>query len=219
VRPCGLDVAAVTAGQPFCAGVVLMAEGRLVLTLNRDHLPPELEGTALRVGGVGGGQEPGESIWGCAAREAREEVSCDVKLLTAPCTYLRGNDGARALRRARCRDEIAPLLFEWGPNRTPDEPYAPGLPTGPLLYGAMFLAQPLGPIHPGDVEGLLLISPATWSLVDEQATLRELAEAGAMLIEREPMKLDTPLWAFPEESMRAVCELAARDPELLRLLR
>jgi 8-oxo-dGTP pyrophosphatase MutT (NUDIX family) len=217
MRPCGLDVAALTAGQPFCAGVILMIERQLVLTLNHDHLPQELQEVALRVGGVGGGQEAGETIWECAAREAREEVGCDVKLINAPRTYLRERGGP--LRRTRCRDEIAPLLFEWFPNKTPDEPYAPGLPTGPLLYGAMFLAQPKATVRPADVEGLLLISPAMWSLVDDQATLCELMESGATLIERRPIRRDTPLWAFPEESMRAVCELAERDAELLSPLR
>jgi 8-oxo-dGTP pyrophosphatase MutT (NUDIX family) len=212
MRPCGLDVVATTAGQPFCAGVILMAESRLVLTLNRDHLPPELDGTALRVGGVGGGQEAGETIWECAAREAREEVGCEVELVTAPRTYLREN--GRILRRTRCRDEIAPLLFEWSANKIPDEPYAPGLPVGPLLYGAMFLARPKGTIRPGDVEGLLLIPPPAWSFVDRQATLDEVTAAGATLLERESIALETRLWSFPEESMRAVCELAAREPGL-----
>lgn len=213
VQHCGLEVARVTAGQPFCAGVILMINGRFVLTLNRDHVPRTLEGTTLRVGGVGGGQESGETIWECATREALEEGGCEVRLVSAPRTYLRENEGA--LRRARCRDEIAPLLFEWGPNKTPDEPYAPGLPTGPFLYGAMFLARPLGPIHPADVEGLLMIPPELWSLVDRQATIREAVDAGAVLLEREPLEPDLRLWSFPEESMRAVCELAARDPELL----
>jgi 8-oxo-dGTP pyrophosphatase MutT (NUDIX family) len=217
MRPCGLDVAALTAGQPFCAGVILMVDRQLVLTLNHDHLPQGLQEVALRVGGVGGGQEAGETIWECAAREAREEVGCDVKLINAPRTYLRESGGP--LRRTRCRDEIAPLLFEWAANKIPDKPYAPGLPTGPLLYGAMFLAQPKGTLRPGDVEGLLLISPATWSLIDDQATLRELIAAGARLTERKPLDPELRLWSFPEESMRTICEVLAHDPDLLTPLR
>jgi 8-oxo-dGTP pyrophosphatase MutT (NUDIX family) len=217
MQPCGLDVAATTAGRPFCAGVILMIEGRLVLTLNRDHLPAELEISALRVGGVGGGQEAGETIWECAAREAHEEIGCEVRLVNAPRTYVRENGGA--LRTARCRDDIAPLLFEANPNKTPEKPYAPGLPTGPLLYGAMFLAQPLASIRPADVEGLLLITPTTWSLIDEQATLRELVDAGSTLIEGAPIPPETTVWAHPEESMRTVCELARREPDLLAPLR
>jgi 8-oxo-dGTP pyrophosphatase MutT (NUDIX family) len=194
-----------------------MVDGRLVLTLNHDHLPTQLEGAALRVGGVGGGQEPGETIWECAMREAREEAKRAVKLISASRTYLMGPDGP--LRSVRCRDDIAPLLFEWGPNPTPDEPYAPDLPAGPLLYNAMFLARPDGAVRPGDVEGLLLMPPTAWPLVQRQGTIREALEEGASLLERAPIPHDTRLWSFPEDSMKAVCELIAREPELAASLR
>jgi 8-oxo-dGTP pyrophosphatase MutT (NUDIX family) len=215
--PCGLDVAALTTGQPFCAGVILMVDGRLVLTLNRDHLPPELESTALRVGGIGGGQEPGETIWECAVREAGEEVGCEIELVSASRTYLRDLSNG-TMRLTRCRDDIAPLLFEWA-TRSDPAPYAPGLPAGPTLYGAMYLARPRGQLQPTDVEGLLLVSPRGWAHIDRQATLRETLEDDASLVEREPIPRETRLWSFPEESMRAICELAAREPELLTRLR
>jgi 8-oxo-dGTP pyrophosphatase MutT (NUDIX family) len=214
--PCGLDVAATTAGQPFCAGVILMVDGRLVATLNRDHLPAELEDKALRVGGVGGGQEPGETIWECAVREALEEVSCDVKLLSSPRTYLRDVDGS--LRPARCRDALAPLLFEWGP-REDSAPYAPGLPSGERLYNAFFLARTSGAPHPGDVEGLVLMPPSVWPLIERQATIRDVVEAGASVLERTRILDETRLWTFPDDSMRTVCELVTRDPELVAALR
>jgi 8-oxo-dGTP pyrophosphatase MutT (NUDIX family) len=216
--PCGLDVAATTSGQPFCAGVILMLEGQLVTTLNHDHLPAGLEGTALRVGGVGGGQEPGETIWECAAREALEEVGCEVELIRSPRTYLRETpDGV--LRQARCRDEVAPLLFEWA-ERSDPAPYAPGLPAGSRLYGAMFFGRPASPdLRPADVDGLLLMPSTLWRLVDREATIRETVEAGATLIERERIEPDLRLWSYPQESMRAVCELATRSPELLAPLR
>ena len=195
-----------------------MVDGRLVLTLNHDHLPADLEGTALRVGGVGGGQEPGETIWECAAREAFEEIGCEVALIKSPRTYLRETpDGV--LRQARCRDEVAPLLFEWA-ERSDPAPYALGLPTGPRLYGAMFLGRPASPeLRPADVEGLLVMPSTLWRLVDRGATVREAVDAGAVLIERDRIEPDLRLWSFREESMRAVCELATRDPELLAPLR
>jgi 8-oxo-dGTP pyrophosphatase MutT (NUDIX family) len=214
VPPCGLDIAVTTAGQPFCAGVILMIDERLVLTLNHDHAPKG----ALRVGGVGGGQEPGETIWECAAREAREEVGCEVALINSPRTYLRETpDGV--LRKARCRDEVAPLLFEWAERPDP-APYAPDLPSGPQLYGAMFLGNPASPeLQPADVEGLLMMPPSAWPLVERGVKLRDAVDAGMSLLEREPIPRSVRLWSFPEESMGAVCELAARDPELLSPLR
>jgi 8-oxo-dGTP pyrophosphatase MutT (NUDIX family) len=207
--PCGLDVAAITAGRPFCAGVVLLADEGLVLTLNHDHAPAG----ALRVGGVGGGQEPGETIWECAEREAQEEIGCEVRLVSSPRTFLRElPEGAP--RPARCRDEIAPVLFEWAERADP-APYAPGLPAGNRLYGAIFLARASQKPRPADVEGLLVMQVKKWPLVDQQVTVREVVDAGAVLVEREPIAPDLRLWSFPEESMRAVCELAEREPELL----
>ena len=38
-----LDVIELTAGKPFTAGAVVLVEGRLVVTLDRDHLPPAYE--------------------------------------------------------------------------------------------------------------------------------------------------------------------------------
>jgi 8-oxo-dGTP pyrophosphatase MutT (NUDIX family) len=212
--PCGLDVAATTSGQAFCAGVVLLLDGRVVLTLNRDHAPDG----ALRVGGVGGGQEPGETIWECAEREALEEVGCEVKLISSPRTYLRELPSG-ATRPARCRDDVAPLLFEWR-DRADPAPYAPGLPAGTRIYGAIFLGRASSPdLLPADVEGLLVIPLELWGLVDREVTIREAVDAGAVLMERKPLEPELRLWSFPEESMRAVCELAIHDPELLTPLR
>ena len=194
--------------------MVLLVDGRLVLTLNRDHAPDG----ALRVGGVGGGQEPEETIWECAVREALEEVGSEVRLVSSPRTYLRELPSG-ATRPARCRDELAPLLFEWA-ERSDPAPYAPGLPAGPRIYGAIFLARAASPdLQPGDVEGLLVIRPGLWGLVDRQATIHEAVDAGALLMEREPISARPKLWSFPEESMRAVCELATSDPELFSPLR
>jgi 8-oxo-dGTP pyrophosphatase MutT (NUDIX family) len=215
MQPCGLDLAATTAGQPFCACVVLMVDGRLVTTLNRDHLPAELERSALRVGGVGGGQEPGETIWECAVREALEEAACDVKLVSSPRTYMRHAEGP--LRHARCRDEVAPLLFEWSPRDDP-APYEPGLPAGSRLYNAFFLGRASQDPHPGDVEGLLLLPPSGWSHVEREATIEDALEAGAHLLERVSIPRETRLWSFPDDSVGTVCDLVACDPELRELL-
>lgn len=62
--------------------VVALHDGLLVLTLN-DDMPAELAQGRLRVGGVGGGCEPGEAPEDCARREAEEELSVSVTLLSA----------------------------------------------------------------------------------------------------------------------------------------
>jgi ADP-ribose pyrophosphatase YjhB (NUDIX family) len=213
--PCGLDVAAITAGQPFCAGVILMVDRRLLLTLDREHAPAD---GVIRVGGVGGGQEPGETIVQCALREAREELSVDVELVSAARTYIDYSSGSRNLRIARCTDEIRPFVFWSVPRRDP-KPYAPGLPAGRMLYGAMYLARPRGELEPGDVEALLLAPPSGWPLVERMATIAEALEDGCRLLERVALPHALRLWTDDQETMRTVFELAAGDPELLAQLR
>jgi 8-oxo-dGTP pyrophosphatase MutT (NUDIX family) len=213
--PCGLDVAAVTAGQPFCAGVIAMVAGRLVVTLARDHAPGD---GFIRVGGVGGGQEPGETVVECALREAREELGVDVELVSSPRTYIDDLDGH--VRAARCTDPMRPLVF-WSTPRPDPRPHGPGLPEGPTLYGAMYLARLDREPEPGDVDALLLTtaSEASWRLVEQGTTLGEALDADCRLIERAPLARDLRLWAPGEEAMRTVFELAGREPGLLAPLR
>jgi 8-oxo-dGTP pyrophosphatase MutT (NUDIX family) len=92
-----VDTAELGRAGPFCACVILLDEDRPVLTLNADALPDGLADSAIRLGGVGGGQEPGESPWECAEREALEEVGAHVRLHTAPATYFAEAGEARAV--------------------------------------------------------------------------------------------------------------------------
>jgi 8-oxo-dGTP pyrophosphatase MutT (NUDIX family) len=199
-----LDVRAVTADQPFCAGAVILYDGRLVVTLNDDHLPGDAVPGTLRVGGVGGGQEPGETIWDCAVREAFEEACVHVDLESAPVTMTR-DDQEPELRRIDCVDEIAPLLFERETRANPDVPFAPGLPSGPYVYVASFLARPerTARLEPGDVRGLLLVAPNAVASLDG-STLGEAVDAGAELVERERLDPGARLWLHPNETLRVL---------------
>src|SRR5215469_11095963 len=83
-----LNVRHLTNNQPFYGGVVLFHHHHLVLTLNSDGLPSTLaKGRAWRVGAVSGGQKPGETLWECALREARETLRTEVQLLPSSTTY------------------------------------------------------------------------------------------------------------------------------------
>jgi len=204
-----LDLAALTDDQPFCAGVVLARDGRLVVTLNDDHVPAEVGRPALRVGGVGGGQEPRENIWECALREAHEEVGVAVDLVPSPATYFHDWETQELVEVERVEDELAPVLVERWERPSPDVPFAPGLPTGPHVYGATFLgvAGAAAELRPCDVVALLLVEPSVWPLLEETPTLGDAAAAGAQLVAAAPIAEDAVLWMHPHESLRVVVRL------------
>src|SRR5579859_5507705 len=180
-----LNVLHITKNQPFCAGVLLMQQDRLVVTLNSDELPATLDPSqGWRVGGVGGGQEAGETIWECATRKAGEELSREVQLLSSPVTYFHEIDTGEVYM-VRCEDRPAPFLLERQSNLFPYKPYRPGLPAGPYTYFGIFLAQLTesdAALQPGDdVAGLLFITPEQWPLLVKQPTLEQMLRQGAEL--------------------------------------
>jgi 8-oxo-dGTP pyrophosphatase MutT (NUDIX family) len=204
-----IDLAALTDDQPFCAGVVLVRDGRLVVTLNDDHLPTEVSHPALRVGGVGGGQEPRENIWECALREAHEELGVAVDLVPSPVTYFHDWETQELVEVERVEDELAPLLVERWERPSPDVPFAPGLPTGPYLYCATFLAVAgaAAEVRPCDVLALLLVEPTVWPFLEETPTLGAAGAAGAELVASVPISEDAVLWMHPHESLRIAVPL------------
>lgn len=212
-----LNLHHITHNQPFCAGVILFTDNSLVTTLNTDGLPPTLiRKESWRIGGVGGGQEAGETIWDCALREAREELCTEVELRSAPVTYFHDIDTGK-ISRVTCSDTIAPFLLERQSNLFPYTPYRPGLPGGPYTYFGLFLAniQEGAQIQPGDdVVGLLHVPIQRWPLLQQQPALETMLQQGAHLIEHTRLARDGQLWLPQQESMSVVVTLLAQHIEL-----
>jgi 8-oxo-dGTP pyrophosphatase MutT (NUDIX family) len=205
-----LDLAALT-HEPFCAGVVVLVGGRLVLTLNDDHVPADVPRPALRVGGVGGGQEPGENVWECAYREAYEELSVPVQLLPAHETWLVDEEDGTP-RAVDPGEGIAPLLVTRAERPNPDVPFADGLPTGPVQWTATFLAFAEDVPRPGDVEGLLLLAPDRLAALEATPTVGEVRAAGAEIVPRGELDELTRLWLHPNETTRLAATLLPTAP-------
>jgi 8-oxo-dGTP pyrophosphatase MutT (NUDIX family) len=200
--------------------VIILHQNRLALTLNSDGVPAtRTNGQVWRVGGVGGGQEVGETIWECALREAREELSADVQLIPSPITYFHDIDTGE-IYPVHCSDTLAPFLLERLSNFYPYTPYRPGLPTGPYTYFALFLAQlaeadGAAPQPGDDVAGLLFIPLEQWPLLLQQPTLEHMLRHEAQLIAPTPLPPDGQLWIPADESFRTVIPLLLQHPELL----
>jgi hypothetical protein len=209
-----LHIGEITNNQPFCAGVVLTRENCLPVTLNIDGLPKDMENTCWRVGGVGGGQELGESVWDCALREAKEELSTGVNLLHSPVTYFHDKYTKR-LYQVSVMDRPAPLLLERVANPNPCQPYAPGLPTGPYIYFALFLAEleDWSKRCPGDdVKGLLLCPIDQWHKVESGIELSKLIEVGA-----PGLDLNRQLWLPKDESFSTITRILKENKEIRKM--
>jgi 8-oxo-dGTP pyrophosphatase MutT (NUDIX family) len=205
-----LRLAALTDGQPFCSGLVLVHRGRLVLTLNDDDVAPDVPRPALRVGAVGGGQEPGENIWECALREAHEEVGIAVDLVPAPLTAFYDWEERELRPVEHVEEEIAPLVVHRWERPNPDVPYKPGLPTRPYLYGAEFLARAGDALEPrpgDDVAGLLLLPLDSLSAVNGDPTLESVRTSGVEVIPARELPRGVRLWVHPHEGLRVTAPL------------
>jgi 8-oxo-dGTP pyrophosphatase MutT (NUDIX family) len=175
-------------------------------TVNTDGLPEELQGKAWRVGGVGGGQEPGESIWECSTREAFEEIGVEVSLSDSPISIFHDIDVDRFYSFTHTGSGRAPILLERKSIPGPEVPFKPGLPTGEFLYLALFLAEPVSPqarfLPSDDVIGLIGLPVQSWiRLPVDQPNVRSTLAQGIELIGDLEADGDRVLWTPPDESV------------------
>ncbi|MBP3039554.1 NUDIX domain-containing protein [Bacillaceae bacterium Marseille-Q3522] len=207
------NISELTANQPFCAGVILTKGEKILVTLNSDGLPDELEGRSLRIGGVGGGQEPDETIRECAAREAKEELSVAADIHSSPRTFFHDLDKKR-VEEIEVRDDIKPFLFERVTNPYPEKPYQEGLPTGSHIYFALYLARVdnWGEMKAGDdVQGLLLVPLSKWDLLEKECTIMELQRNGGEIIHSQNLDKRKTLWLPADESYTIVRKLLCEN--------
>lgn len=204
-----VHIAEITDNQPFCAGVFVTKGDKILITLNPDGLPEELENRAWRVGAVGGGQEPNETILECAIREAKEEISVDVRVESSPVTFFHDID-QRTIEKVQVKDEIAPYLLERVSNPFPDRPYREGLPVGPYIYFAIYLANvdDWEEVKAGDdVQGLLLVPVTEWDSLNQGNTIAELRTKGVEVVHLRTPDESKKIWIPENESLTTVCRL------------
>lgn len=206
-----LHIEALTCNQPFFAGVFLVRENRVVMTLHADMDTGDGQAAVsdriLRIGCVGGGQEPGETMPACALREAREGLAIEqVRLKSSPVTYFHDMD-AGEIRPVMVRDELAPFLLQ---QATKPTPYKPDLPVSPYIYYGIYAAEAdeFESYAPGDdVVALLSIPIGSWDKIEQGVTLSEALANGCIITEAVSLQRDTRLYVPDYESMCIIMQL------------
>jgi 8-oxo-dGTP pyrophosphatase MutT (NUDIX family) len=211
-----VEVRRLTGGRPFCAGVLLVRDGKVLTTLHADGVDAvDASGTDWHVGGVGGGMEPGEDLWDCALREAREELGVPVRLVPSERTYLHDIDGDE-LREARTDDAPAPFILQRFKNEFPFTPYRPDLPAGPFTYFCMFLAEfveePVAftPDDP-DIAALVWVPLNAGALIAAGATFADLTAAGTTIAAGGPIAPRARIHLTRTETLRVAGPLLAAE--------
>lgn len=213
-----INVRHLTTRQSLRGGIIPLHQGRLLVALHTHHLPSTRSLAAIyRVSSIGGPQGPGETLWDCAHRSARNILSTDVTLHPSPTTYFHNIDTGEVYS-VPSTDEIPPFLLERQSNYASFTPQRSGLSSGTYSYFGFFLTyvQPEN-LSPGDhIKGLLLLAPELWPALSQRPTLDTLVQSGAQLIEREPLSRSHQLWLHPDGSLGHIMSLLQTHPELLQ---
>lgn len=171
-----------TLDQPFCGGVCVWHESRLLFTIAKQHRwKKAADGhVVIPVAWVGGGQDIGENVRECALREAVEELGCPVSLISSPDTFW--FDNGRACPPTSLSDPVLPVLIEMRAGL--DEPYKPGLPIGPIVYVVIYRGRLLGEVKPDDVPGIIEVPIKHCGPLSEGMTVHRAKELAVPIHEK-----------------------------------
>jgi len=215
-----LSPRSLTGGRPFCAGIVIERGGRVLATLSAGNVAArDADGRSWLVGGVGGGQEPGENLWECARREAREELGLPVELVSAPVSYLH-DISDNTLYQTRSIDQPAPLVLQRLKNADPAKPFKPGNPAGHYTYLALFLArlsESDAVFRPADddIAALVWIPLKHWAALENGLSWERLMTLGASIAGGGPIDAGARIQVSATETLNVVATLLVKHADVL----
>lgn len=184
------------------ASLILRRDGRLLFGARS----PRAEGTrqVIELTGIGGGLEPEDASPGaCVLREVREEIQCPVRLLACrESLIVRGPGQVRRLD-LQGAERPAAVVFR-GYGTPPHQPWHPQNQGQSCLV--IFLAEPKGTPWPAaELPALLWLLPQqVVATACEDMLLRDLLDAGAQLVERQPGSCDGQEWVRLTDSQEAL---------------
>lgn len=209
-----VEVRRLTRGRPFCAGVLVVRDGSVLAAFSAGGVDAAQAGGAdWFVGGVGGGQEPGEDVWDCALREAQEELGVPVRLVSSSRTYLHDIDRDE-LRESRSEERPAPFIVQRVRNADAATPFKPGLPAGPFTYFCMFLAElvdedPVFRPDDPDIGALVWVPLKAEGVFAGGVTFADLTAAGARVAAGGPIADHARIHVRRTETLRVAAPLLA----------
>jgi len=161
-------------GQPQGAGVFARHGGLFVFVAYR----PRKEPLAVVCGRIGGWRKEGESWPDCVQRELREEIACDVRLISSDQCYFADPQGSA--RPIDLEDDPRPLLVSLQ--------HLTGRGTG-FYYNVVFRAELIGGPQPQrEIDALLFFGEQHLAALSAgPLPLSTLRDQGALVIERQPL--------------------------------
>jgi hypothetical protein len=170
----------IPAAQPQGAGIFARHEGRLVFVGYR----PRREQGGIICGRVGGWRKTGESWLDCVRRETREEICCDVNIISSDQCYFA--EPAADANPIDLQDDLRPFLVSLQ--------HLTGRGSG-LYYNVIFLASLLGEPRLGpQIELLVFLTDANLlSLAQQPLPLSSVIQAEAKIESRSELPPESPV--------------------------
>ena len=177
--------------RPFCAGVLSVREGRVLLSAYEET---EWDGKRIPLGATaGGGQEPGEGPEECARRETLEEVGTEAELEHASVTYVEVSSEIEL----RELEPPAPLLVR-AYSRATAEPFRPELPAGRDVHFVVYRARLLAEPRPIAVPALLDVPLAVLPALRNGVTVEEFPPLGIALLPGSKLPANGTVHVHPD---------------------
>lgn len=181
--------------EPFCAGVTIFDNGRLLFALSTEEAWTA-DGTQIKipVQSVGGGMEAGENMLECAIREAKEEIGVEVEIVHSPITYFQDENGNSM--QVILDEDPAPICYQ---RRISEQktPYKSGLPAGDILHLGLYIAHLKGKPKPVDIPAFIWVPLDQVSVLFDGIDLRNLPLHNIDIVTKKKLPANAHFY-FPE---------------------
>ena len=192
--------------QIIGVAILLKEEGRFLFELQKPAKWRRGQDGVLRIGMgcIGGTVERDETIAEALAREALEEIGCEIAFERSEHPF--SIDPASAVSLLPAKSVPEGVQFLWEGNE-------PGFIPGGKV--AVYLGHAIGRAEPGDLPAIVRLAPRLFfNLGTRPLTFQEVEEREGVLQERQ--RIPRAAHLTPVGTASRILELRRRHPELLR---